>query len=77
MPEEKILSLSDAFENQKVKASVELKVRMLNINHGKNQELMEKCKVLGDMPCSWRRQDNMWQKAGSFIFHLMKYVREP
>lgn len=46
MPEEKILSLSDAFENQKVKASVELKVRMLNINHGKNRELMEKCHVL-------------------------------
>ena len=46
MPEEKILSLSDAFENQKVKASVELKVRMLNINHGKNRELMEKCRVL-------------------------------
>ena len=46
MPEEKILSLSDAFENQKIKASVELKVRMLNINHGKNRELMEKCRVL-------------------------------
>ncbi len=46
MPEEEILSLSDAFENQKVKASVELKVRMLNINYGKNRELMEKCHVL-------------------------------
>ena len=46
IPEEEILSLSDAFENQKVKASVELKVRMLNINHGKNRELMEKCRVL-------------------------------
>ena len=46
IPEEEILSLSDAFENQKVKVSVELKVRMLNINHGKNRELMEKCRVL-------------------------------
>ena len=46
IPEEEILSLSDAFENRKVKASVELKVRMLNINHGKNRELMKKCRVL-------------------------------
>lgn len=45
-PEEQIFCLSDAFENQKVKASVELEVRMLNINHGKNQALMEKCKSL-------------------------------
>lgn len=48
MPEEKILRLSDAFEDQKVKADVELKVRMLNINQDKNRELMEKCKVLSE-----------------------------
>ncbi|MDE5931203.1 MAG: Rpn family recombination-promoting nuclease/putative transposase, partial [Lachnospiraceae bacterium] len=46
MPEEKILSLSDAFENQRARSDVELKVRMLNINYGNNQELMEKCRVL-------------------------------
>lgn len=46
MPEEKILRLSDAFENRKVRASVELEVRMININYGKNRELMEKCRVL-------------------------------
>lgn len=46
MPEEQILKLSDAFENRKVKGCIELKVRMLNINHGKNRELMEKCRIL-------------------------------
>lgn len=46
MPEEQILKLSDAFENRKVKGCIELKVRMLNINHGKNQALMEKCRIL-------------------------------
>ena len=46
MPEEGILKLSDAFENKKVQADVELTVRMLNINHGHNQQLMEKCRVL-------------------------------
>ena len=46
MPEEKVLSLSDAFECQKGRSDVELKVRMLNINYGNNQELMNKCRVL-------------------------------
>lgn len=46
MPEERTLKLSDAFENKKVKADVELTVRMLNINYGHNERLMEKCKVL-------------------------------
>lgn len=46
MPEEKTLKLSDAFENKEAKADVELTVRMLNINHGHNERLMEKCRVL-------------------------------
>ncbi len=46
MPEERILKLSDAFENKKARADVELKVRMLNINHGHNKLLMDKCRVL-------------------------------
>lgn len=46
MPEEKMLRLSDAFENGGVRADVELTVRLLNINHGHNGLLMEKCKVL-------------------------------
>lgn len=46
MPEEQILRLSDAFVNKAAKADVELTVRMLNINHGHNSLLMEKCRVL-------------------------------
>lgn len=46
MPEEWILKLSDAFENKKTRADVELRVRLLNINYGHNKQLMEKCKVL-------------------------------
>ena len=48
MPEEQTLKLSDAFENKKAQADVELTVRMLNINHGHNNKLMEKCKVLDE-----------------------------
>lgn len=46
MPEERILKLSDAFENKEVRADVELTVRMLNINCGHNRRLMEKCTTL-------------------------------
>lgn len=46
MPEEQTLKLSDAFENKRAKADVELTVRMLNINHGHNEQLMEKCRAL-------------------------------
>lgn len=46
MPEEQTLRLSDAFENKRAKADVELTVRMLNINYGHNKLLMEKCRIL-------------------------------
>ena len=46
MPEERTLKLSDAFENKKIRADVELTVRMLNINYGHNKQLMEKCRIL-------------------------------
>ena len=48
MPEEQVLKLSDAFENKERKADVELTVRMLNINHGHNMALMEKCRTLAE-----------------------------
>ncbi|MGN1151754.1 MAG: hypothetical protein ACI4SN_06290, partial [Lachnospiraceae bacterium] len=40
--------LSDAFENKERQADVELTVRMLNINHGHNKALMEKCRTLSE-----------------------------
>ncbi len=42
-PEESILRLSDAYEQREEDPDVELRVRMININFGHNQELMEKC----------------------------------
>ncbi len=46
MPEEQVLRLSDAFENKKQRADVELTVHMYNINYGHNQELLKKCRML-------------------------------
>lgn len=44
-----ILKLSDSFdEKHRDEADVEVRVRMLNINHGHNKELMDECKPLAE-----------------------------
>ncbi len=43
LPEKKLLRLSEAFDCE---ADIEVKVTMLNINYGKNRQLMEACKPL-------------------------------
>lgn len=45
-PDERILRLSDAYEQKEEVPQVELTVRMININFGHNKELMEKCRRL-------------------------------
>ena len=45
-PERRLLRLSDAFEKKVSSPELEVTVTMLNINLGKNRELMEKCKTL-------------------------------
>ncbi len=47
-PEKQILKLSDAFDGE---GDIEVRVTMLNINYGKNQELMNACKPLKEY--SW------------------------
>ena len=42
-PEQQVLNLSDAYEGE---GDIEVRVTMLNINHGKNAQLMEACKPL-------------------------------
>lgn len=48
LPERSELRLSDAFEKKSESIDLELKVLVLNINPGYNEELMEKCKSLRD-----------------------------
>lgn len=45
-PKEKILCLSDAFIKSSGKKSLELKVKIININTEKKHEILEKCGVL-------------------------------
>lgn len=44
--DKKVLRLSDAFTKSKEKACMELEAVVLNINYGKNKELMENCRPL-------------------------------
>ncbi len=48
-----ILKLSDSFisKSDSVEPDISVNVKMININHGKNIELFEKCKILGEY--SW------------------------
>jgi hypothetical protein len=47
-PEREIFRLSDAFENKDVDACLEMTAEIININFGKNKELLNACKILGD-----------------------------
>lgn len=47
--DETILRLSDSFEEKhRNEADIEVRVRMLNVNHGRNKDLMDRCKPLAE-----------------------------
>ena len=50
-PEEELLKLSDAFEDDGLEPDIEVRVHMLNVNYGKNRALMEQCRPM--MEYSW------------------------
>lgn len=45
-PEKRVLKLSDSFEKKAEDPKLELKVLQINVNDGKNRELMERCRTL-------------------------------
>ena len=62
VPDRMELRLSDAFENPTQDPALELKVTMLNINAGHNEELMNNCHVL-------------WEYA-QYVARVRKYAAE-
>ena len=46
MEDEMVIRLSDAFQNKEIDPSVEVTVRVININHGHNEKLMAACSLL-------------------------------
>ena len=54
------LKLSDAFEKTEADPSLEIKVRLININPGSNPELMARCKVL--------------REYSEFVARIRKYI---
>ncbi|MCR2050432.1 hypothetical protein NSB25_24650 [Acetatifactor muris] len=67
LEDERILRLTDAFmENPGEKEScLELTVRVLNINHGRNQELMAGCRKLEEYSCFVAKLKEYQKKYGS------------
>ena len=62
VPDRMELRLSDAYENPVDEPDLELKVTMLNINAGHNEELMNSCHVL--------------QEYARYVARVRKYVAE-
>lgn len=62
VPDRMELRLSDAYENPTDEPDLELKVTMLNINDGHNEELMNSCHVL--------------QEYAKYVARVRKYVAE-
>lgn len=62
VPDRMELRLSDAYENPMDEPDLELKVTMLNINAGHNEELMNSCHVL--------------QEYARYVARVRKYVAE-
>lgn len=72
-PDEKFLYLSDSFEPVGVESDVEVKVRMLNINAGRNKKIMQACKPLAEY--AWFiEQFRQKQKENADIVEAMNLV---
>ena len=75
--DEVIFHLSDLFERRVDTPEIELKVRMININDGRNEELLEKCSSLAQYArfvCRMRNaldniqdKDQRWKAASDVI----------
>jgi len=70
-PDERMLKLSDAFESGlppdiiKKPAALELEVRVININRGRNKEIAEKCRTLGEYSAFIEKVREFEKETGS------------
>lgn len=74
-PERQILKLSDSFEKKTEDPELELKVLMLNINLGCNDELLQKCKSLKEY-CEYVACIRKYVKECTISEAVEKAVRE-
>jgi hypothetical protein len=85
-PDEKIIWLSDAFEKagalglvEKDSPALELAVRVLNINEGRNKEIAERCKKLAEYSAFVAKVRAFEKKLGSreeAVKSAIKYCRK-
>ena len=85
-PDEKILRLSDLFTKpqelglpEKLKPLLDLEVKVININEGKNEAVVNRCKKLYEYSFFTAKAHAFWKKLGSLeegIKTAIKYCRK-
>jgi len=81
-PDEKIIKLSDAFEKpdilglpEKLKPLLELEVRVININHGRNEALQNRCSKLAQYS-EFIATANSYKNTGNKEDAVKKAIKE-
>ena len=76
-PEESILHLSDAFKFKGKEVQLQLDVKVININNGKNEELMKACNILKEYAIFVEEVRKYVEKEGEEGFaNAIKYCIE-
>jgi mRNA-degrading endonuclease HigB of HigAB toxin-antitoxin module len=73
-PEREIFRLSDAFENKDVDACLEMTAEIININFGKNKELLNACKILGDYVTLVTKTREFTAQTGELADGIMRAI---
>jgi hypothetical protein len=81
-PDERVLKLSDAFEKtgslglpEKEAAALELVVKVVNINQGKNESLVQKCKTLAGYSAFVAKVRDLEKECGDKAEAMKRAVR--
>jgi len=81
-PDENIIKLSDAYEDtqilglsEKLKPALDLEVKVININHGRNEELQNRCSKLAQYS-EFVAATNTYKKAENKEDALIKAIKE-
>jgi predicted transposase/invertase (TIGR01784 family) len=80
-PDKKTIKLSDLFESallpgvtEKESPTLELEVKVININHGRNSEIAERCRMLGEYSAFIERVRELEKETGNLDEGFRKAV---
>ena len=81
-PDHAVLRLSDLFDNpenlglpEKAYPLLELEVKVLNINEGRNEEIVNRCKKLAEYSAFIARIHTFWEESGNLEKAVKKAIK--